>query len=178
MNMENENPMASLYMVDKDLSVHEKVTDVIISNGVAWTKDCKTMIYIDSPTRRVFAFDFSNASGAISNRRVIIQFTNEEGVPDGCTLDDQDHLWIAHWNGGRVTRRDIHTVEGLRTILLPCPKITSVAFGGHNLDELYITTARKDDGDKFPLAGGLFRIKMNGIKGKTMMKGFKYIKGT
>lgn len=75
-------------------------------------------------------------------------------------------LWIAHWKGSRVTRWDPNTVELLHTIMLPCSCITSVAFGGEKLSDLYITTANnKVDVNEEPKAGSLFVVRNVGVSG-------------
>jgi sugar lactone lactonase YvrE len=118
------------------------------------------MYYIDTPTMQVVAFDYDPDSGAISNRRVIITFPPGVGRPDGMTVDAEGRLWIAHWDGHRVSRWDPHEGRLLSEIPLPVARVTSCAFGGPNLDRLYITTARHGGTDEQlseqPHAGSLF----------------------
>jgi len=159
-------PLGSLYYLDHEFKVHKKLSDVGISNGICWSHDHKTMYYIDSPLKRVDSFDFDPATGHISNRKTVVSFVHENGFPDGMTIDSDGNIWVAHWDGGKVTQWNPHTGKLLRTIQIPgAPKVTSVAFGGENLTDLYVTTASK--GDPAP-AGALFRVTglgNGGVKG-------------
>jgi len=152
----------TLYRLDPDGVTHEILPDVTISNGLAWTPDGTTMFYIDTPTMRVDAFDMDPATGAISNRRTVVEIPAEAGMPDGMTIDDEGGLWVALWGGGAVHR---YTPDGRldSVVELPCAQVTSCCFGGSRLDELYITTSPLglSDGDRAaqPLAGGLFRFR-------------------
>ena len=124
--------------------------------------DGTTFYYIDSPTREVAAFDYDAASGELTNRRVAIPIPEGEGFPDGMTIDSEGMLWIALWGGWGVVRYDPKTGERLGKIDLPVEKVTSCCFGGANLDQLYITTARigldEEALAKQELAGAVFRV--------------------
>jgi sugar lactone lactonase YvrE len=152
-----------LYRLDADRRVHRMVDGVSISNGIAWNAAADRMYYIDSPTREVAEFDYDDATGAISNRRVAVRFPEGHGWPDGMAIDAEGMLWIAEWEGGCVSRWDPARGKLLRRIQLPVSRVTSCAFGGNALDELYVTSAwtRLDDSQRKaqPLAGGLFRLR-------------------
>src|SRR5678815_196750 len=98
-----------------------------------------------------------------------------EGYPDGMTIDTEGMLWIALWDGWRVSRYNPFTGEQLHEIILPVARVTSCIFGGDAMDDLFITSAREglseEDLNKQPLAGCLFVIKKCGFKG---MEAFKY----
>jgi sugar lactone lactonase YvrE len=152
----------SLYRLDPDGAVQEILSNVSISNGLAWTPDGATMFYIDTPTQRVDAFDVDPAGGTIRNRRPAISIPAAAGMPDGMTIDDAGALWVALFGGSAVHRyRPDGQLDSI--IELPCRQVTSCAFGGPNLDELYITTSPLglSDADRRaqPLAGGLFRYR-------------------
>jgi sugar lactone lactonase YvrE len=155
--------IGSLYCLDFAHTVRQMVNGVIVSNGLAWSPDGRTMYYIDSPTKRVVAYDFDLATGALSQLRTVITIAEDGGFPDGMTIDAEGMLWVAQWNGWQVSRWNPHTGELLGTIPVPVAQVSSCAFGGPNLDELYITTARvrqtAEALAKQPLAGGLFRAK-------------------
>ncbi len=165
---ENLDPTGALYYMDKDLKTEKKLDNITISNGLAWSKDNKTMYYIDTPTRKVVAYDFNKYKGQISNERTVVKIPKDQGIPDGMTIDDNDNLWIAHFGGYQVSCWDPRTGEKVDKIEMPVKNVTCCTFGGENLDELFITTARaglsKDELSKQPKAGGLFKIKP-GIKG-------------
>lgn len=157
----------SLYRLSPDLSCTRIDSEYIVTNGPAWSLDDRTLYHNDSVNGRVYAFDFDLESGAVSNKRVFLQFSPEDGSPDGMTTDAEGGLWIAHWGASKVTR---HASDGkvLQTVTLPCSQITSCAFGGPGLTTLFITSAA--DGlspeqlEREPLAGGLFALNV-GIAG-------------
>ena len=159
---------AGLFKVEPDGSSQQVLDSITISNGIVWTSDRKRMYYIDTPTSSVYGFDYEPETGTISGKDIVIMIPREMGFPDGMTIDEEDKLWIAHWGGYGVYRWDPETGEYLGMINVPAKNVTSCAFGGDNLDTLYITTARQGTNDeeleKFPLSGGLFKV-VPGIKG-------------
>ena len=94
-------PIGSLYSVEADGSVKRLLDSLSIANGMAWTADGGTLYYIDSPLRRVDAFDYDLATGAISGRRPYLTFDDRVAKPDGMTIDAEGGLWIAFWDAGR-----------------------------------------------------------------------------
>lgn len=160
-------PDGSLYRLDPDGSIHTMEVDIPLSNGIGWSPDNKTMYFTDSMRQVIWAYDYDPATGTISNRRPFVQVSGEGVLPDGLTVDSEGYVWSAQWGAGNVTRYDpAGKVD--RVIRLPAQQITCPAFGGENLDELYITSAwtglSQEEREKQPLAGALFRIKV-GIKG-------------
>jgi sugar lactone lactonase YvrE len=152
---------ASLYRLDHDLSHRRMLEDVTNSNGIVWSHDSTTMYYIDTPTRRVDAFDFDAATGAISNRRPAIYVDPALGHPDGMTIDKDGMLWVALYGGGKVARFDPVSGQHIGTVHVPGARnITSVAFGDADLRTLYITTAAQGaDLETHPRSGHLFAVK-------------------
>ena len=159
---------SGFYVVDGKGNSRKMLGDVTISNGVSWSLDGKTMYYADTPTGKVSAFDFDPKKGEISNRREVITIPDGMGNPDGNTIDAEGMLWVANWEGGCVTRWNPDTGEMLCRIDVPAPNVSSVAFGGKDLDELYITTASiympRRIAPNYPDAGKLFVVKP-GVKG-------------
>ncbi len=165
----NETPLAAkLYMLDNNQNAILKKDSVTISNGIVWTKDKTTMYYIDTPTSEIKAYDYNDATGAISNERVAVKVSDTLGYPDGMTIDEHDNLWVGLWNGSAVGCFNPKTGNLISKIEVPALNVTSCAFGGKNLDTLYITTATKDmDTEQlkqFPLAGSIFKA-VPGVKG-------------
>lgn len=155
-------PGASLYCLKADLSVTKVLSDITISNGLGWPSDGRRMVYIDSMAHGIDAFDYHPEEPSLSNRRRLIDIPESRGLPDGMTLDADDHLWVAVWGSGTALR---YTPAGQLTAVveLPARNVTSCAFGGPDLSDLYITTARLNLSDeqlrKEPHAGGLFRCR-------------------
>ncbi|KAF2895407.1 hypothetical protein ILUMI_10767 [Ignelater luminosus] len=160
-----------LYSIDKDRQVKSHVSKVSMSNGLAWNASLKKFYYIDSVEKRVDEFDFDAESGTIKNRKPLftLEKHNINGLPDGQTIDADGNLWVALFGGSKVIKIDSRNPETLLdTIELPVPQVTSVAFGGANLDELYVTTANIPnvaDDVLPPESGCVFRITGLGVKG-------------
>jgi sugar lactone lactonase YvrE len=113
------------------------------------------MYYIDTPSKKVRAFDFDNATSAITNERVIWDTSADPSSPDGMTIDTEDRLWIAFCHGAKVVCFNPATQKEEMQIDFPCVETTACAFGGPDLRDLYITTGKKPDLEE-PLAGRLF----------------------
>jgi sugar lactone lactonase YvrE len=164
MPYDQDGPRGAFYRFDPDGIITEVFGEVTISNGVAWNPAGDTMFYIDTPTQRVDVFDYDPETGLPSNRRPLVHIDPAHGSPDGMALDTEGGLWVAIHRGHAVHR---YTPDGKldEVVEVPPAQVTACAFGGPDLDELYITTSREnlpDDAD--PLAGALFRIKP-GLRG-------------
>lgn len=168
MSMKNEGAVGALYRVEADGKTSKMVEPVSISNGIIWSLNHKTMYYIDTSLGNVRAYDYDQVSGDISNERVIIEVPQSMGYPDGMTIDAEGKLWIALWNGHAVSRWDPETGQLLQKIEVPALNVTSCAFGGPDLETLYITSARiatsSEQLETYPEAGGVFTVKP-GVKG-------------
>ncbi len=156
----------ALYRLDPDLSWDRVDTGYRVTNGPAFSVDGRTMYHTDSALQRVYAFDLDKR-GQVSDRRLFAQFGEGDGYPDGMTVDAENCLWIAFWDGWCV-RRISAAGERLAEVRLPVQKPTSCAFGGPALDQLFVTSARRDltetELDGQPWAGGLVRIEP-GVRG-------------
>ncbi len=159
----------SLYTLEKDHTVSQKITGVSCSNGLAWSFDNKTLYYIDTPTRSVVSYRYDSQTGAISDKKVVNNGPKSDGYPDGMTIDTEGFLWIALWGGWKVARYDPATGKQYCQIQLPVSRVTSCTFGGDNLEDLYITTAQaghlEANTHNEPLAGALFMISNCGYRG-------------
>lgn len=162
MNLDEKSPTGALYSFNGQ-TITRLLDGVRISNGLAWSPDYKTFYYIDTPTREVKAFDYDLDSGQIENPRVVIAVPEALGWPDGMTSDSKGNLWIAMWSGAQVTRWNPLTGQLLEQIPLPAKNVTSCAFGGPNLNELYITSAclglDKVELMEYEHSGSLMRVK-------------------
>jgi sugar lactone lactonase YvrE len=160
-------PDGSLYRLDPDKSIHRMEVEIPLANGVGWSPDDALMYFTDSARQVIWAYDFDPAAGSISNRRPFVRVSGKGLLPDGLTVDSEGYVWSAQWNGWNVTRYDPNGKVD-RVIELPAQQITCPAFGGEDMDELYITSAAaglgEEEREKQPLAGALFRVKV-GVKG-------------
>lgn len=154
----------ALYRYDPDGSWQRVLDGLGIPNGLAWSPAGDTMYLAESLDEVIYAFDFDPDAGEISGRRVFA--TTEQGIhPDGSTVDADGFLWNAQWGGWRVVR---YAPDGEvdRIIDMPVPNPTCCAFGGEDLDILFVTSARRgvDDIARAPQSGGLFAVDV-GVTG-------------
>lgn len=165
MDMRERKATGSLYRLEGDKATRV-ISDVSVSNGLGWSPDNATMYYIDSPTRKVSAFDYDAETGDLKRGRTAVEYgPTEPGVPDGMTVDSQGMIWVAHWGGSLVTRWDPTAGRALARVRLAESRVTSCCFGGRHLDQLYVTTARaglsRGELARQPHAGGLFVSRTN-----------------
>lgn len=167
MHIEGIGEHGALYCFDGSL-LKTKIDKRKVSNGICWSKDNKTMYYVDSFDYNVKAYDFDLATGEISNERTIITITEPGHSPDGMTIDDEGMLWVAIWGGFCVNRYNPNTGELIGTVQVPVPHVSSCAFGGEEMNTLFITTAKAGLSEQqlkeYPLSGSFF-IADTGCKG-------------
>ena len=156
----------ALYRVDAELGWVQVDTGYRVTNGPAFSVDGRNMYHSDTALQRVYAFSLDR-HGKATNRKLFLQFNPEDGYPDGMTVDADDCLWIAFWDGWCIRR---FSPEGklLAEIPVPVQRPTSVAFGGADMDRIFITSASRDltDAERTgqPNAGGLFSFRP-GVRG-------------
>ncbi|HKJ26219.1 MAG TPA: SMP-30/gluconolactonase/LRE family protein, partial [Anaerolineales bacterium] len=140
-NMEEPfSPEGSLYRLDPDLSLHQLDRDYATANGIGFSPDSKTIYVADQRKWEIIALDYDLAQGTVSNRRVFARVPEDEGMPDGLIVDQEGYIWSGHWGGWRLTRyAPDGTVE--RQVRFPVEHVISFAFGGPELDELFVTTS-------------------------------------
>ncbi|MEU9985318.1 SMP-30/gluconolactonase/LRE family protein [Streptomyces sp. NPDC048045] len=138
-----------------DGEVRVVLPGVTVSNGTGWSPDGRLLYYADTPTRRVDVFDHDGEG--LRNRRTLTEIEQGAGFPDGLTVDAEGCVWVALWDGGAV-RRYTPSGELDRVITLPTPRTTACAFGGPDLTDLYITTARVGLPAPHPLSGSLLVV--------------------
>jgi len=169
MAYEQTSGAAAVYRLDPDGSTRTVLAGVTISNGLQWSPDGALAYYIDTPTRRVDVFDVDPADGSLHDRRPFVRLDDDvTGDPDGMTIDAEGGLWVALWGGGAVQRFD---ASGALTEVVDVPGVThtsAAAFGGPDLDTLYITSSRQhlaDDAE--PEAGAVFAARP-GVRGTVL----------
>ena len=161
-----EGRVGSLWRVEPDKPPAAVMDDLGITNGVAWSPDWTKLYVVDSMLDRIYVCDFDLETGAIGPRRVFND-AGDLGTPDGNTIDAEGFLWSARWNGHCVARiAPDGNVD--RIVPIPASRVTSCAFGGPDLDTLYVTTARlgidAQTARRYPQQGGLFAFKP-GVRG-------------
>ncbi|MFD6415693.1 SMP-30/gluconolactonase/LRE family protein [Streptomyces sp. NPDC060194] len=125
-----------------------------VSNGIGWSSDGRRMYVVDSPTRRIDVCDVHSGEPLPTGRRPFAVVEEGAGWPDGLTVDAEDGVWVALWDGGALRR---YTPDGVldRIVPLPVPRPTACAFGGADLTDLYVTTAHRGATPGAPLSGSL-----------------------
>jgi sugar lactone lactonase YvrE len=163
--MEHVVGVGSLYRLEESagsLAPIRVIAGLTVANGIDWSPDGHLMYYIDSPTQRVDVFDFDPESGTVTRRRVFVEIPKSDGLPDGMIVDAEGGVWVALFRSGRL-RRYSPTGEIKQEIELPVTLVTSAAFGGSDLGDLYITTARHrltpDERGRQTHAGSLFHCR-------------------
>jgi sugar lactone lactonase YvrE len=157
----------ALYLLDTDGSLEMVDEGFEIANGLGLSPDGRTLYFADSGARTIYAYEVDAATGRPARRRSFVRVPAEEGIPDGLAVDSEGYVWSAQWYGGAVVRYDPEGREE-RRIALPVKQVSSVAFGGPSLTDLYVTSARRywpsphlppgfDAGA--PMGGALYRLR-------------------
>jgi sugar lactone lactonase YvrE len=139
---DHEYESGKLIRVDTDGTVRVADEGFKLPNGLAFSPDAKLMYFADSAARRIYAYDYNRRTGDLRNRRIWVQVPDDEGVPDGLAVDAAGYLWSAQWYGSSLVRYDPDgKVE--RRISFPAKQVSSVAFGGKDLTDIFVTSAGK-----------------------------------
>jgi L-arabinonolactonase len=149
-----------------------------IGNGPCWSRDGRTFYVADSVKSTVYAYDYQPETGTFGGRRVFAMTSDFGGMPDGATVDADDHLWVVIHGGGVIARFAPDGTVG-RLVRMPTKHITSLTIGGPNLDTLYVTSLQPaairaltadgggtgHDGDGDENDGRLFVVSDVGVRG-------------
>lgn len=158
---DESEPLGAIYRLNELGKLSREISGIMVGNGVAWSPDNGTMYFVDSGYGTIYALDYDIDTGTACNRRDFARVDKGYGCPDGLTVDAEGFIWSAHWSGWRVTRYDpAGRIE--RVLELPVPNVTSLTFGGPDMDLLFITSARlglsASQIAEAPLSGGLFVV--------------------
>lgn len=157
MDDREQESSGTLYRLEPGGGVREIATGYSVTNGPAFSRDGRFMYHADSGRQIIWRYEL--AGGGIERREVWARFRNEHGYPDGMTVDAEDHLWVAFWDGWCVRRLDPHG-EIVREVPLPVERPTCPTFGGAEMRTMFVTSARVGLNEaalaRQPLAGGLF----------------------
>ena len=139
MDMAEERDVGALYRLDPDGNWAVMDSGYRVPNGPAFSPCGQWLYHSDTARRQMYRFA-RTAEGGLTDRQPFIRFAEEDGYPDGMTVDAQGHLWVAHWGGGRISR---FTPEGKldRSIALPAKQVTNICFAGERLDRMFVSSA-------------------------------------
>lgn len=163
--MDVDDPSAGrLYRLERDGALTTVLDSVELPNGMAFTPDRDRIYVTESNTSTIHLFDYDAETGTLDNRRTFAERTAETGTYDGLTVDADGAVWSALWDGGSVVK---HTAGGeiARQLQIPATNVTSLAFGGDDLADLYVTTAAMQTEPDDTQAGNLFGLDP-GVAGK------------
>lgn len=159
-----------LFRVDLDGSVTKLWDGTSCANGMGFTPDLQKMYWTDSSAQKIFLFDYKLETGELSGKTEF--YSSLDGsTPDGMSVDAAGDVWSAHWDGFAIHRL---SPEGdlKESIKFPVAQVSSLIFGGENLDEIYVTTAggtfRKNEPQTSAQStpdGTLYRVRV-GVKGQ------------
>jgi sugar lactone lactonase YvrE len=157
-SINSENSDGRLHYLDAQGQTRCVLNGIRLSNGLAWTKSGDRMYFVDSLRRSLYSFGFDAVTGYLTDRRTVVTFDEEGGIPDGICLDAEDRVWVALWGGGAVR---CYAADGkaLLVVEVPCRYVTSCAFGGPHLSTLYVTSAANAERDNAN-AGRLFAVNV------------------
>lgn len=159
MDIKGKERIGKLYSLNSNGKISILLEDLTISNGLCWDTDRKLFYHVDTPTRKVSVYDYSPGTMEIWNRRTAVDFGNLEGNPDGMAIDSQGKLWVAHWGGSCISKWDPQTGKLVKSMEIPAKNVTSCAFGGFEMDRLFITTARNSvENHGGDMGGSLFEL--------------------
>jgi D-xylono/L-arabinono-1,4-lactonase len=162
--MPTQDRLGRLYRLDLSGEIKLILEGISCPNGLAFSLDRRRLYFTDSKVRTIYRFDYDEQSGEIDNRQVFAKLSEQDGFPDGMTIDSEGHIWSALWDGAALAR---FTPEGReeQRLAIPARKASSLIFGGEDLSDIYVTTAggeiKASDG---PAAGSLFRLTP-GVRG-------------
>jgi D-xylonolactonase len=167
-------PPSFLFCVDTDGTAHIVDEGIRFSNGLAFSSDCSTLYFSDTVARCIYAYDWHRGSGKLTNRRVFVRLPREEGFPDGLAVDAEGFLWCAHWFGACISRYDPDGKRE-RLVKIPAAQTSSLAFGGPDLNIIFVTSASLSnmldmaplgyDPQRVYVGGRLYRMQSD-IQGK------------
>jgi len=164
MNEKRDANTGALYRLDSDGTLATVIGDVMISNGLAWSPDGRTMYHSDTPTHTIHAYDYDVATGTPSGKRVFAQWSGETDRPDGAAVDSAGNYWTTFYRGGKVLKLSPRG-DLLAQFAIPAMCPTMCAFGGADFRTLYVTSARQkrepEELARLPNSGGVFAMQVD-----------------
>jgi L-arabinonolactonase len=159
-----EEDRAGIYHVNEKLHITPWFRGISSGNSICFSPDGSIMYFADSPEAKMWAFDYDSDLPGITNKRLIYDFMDEPGLPDGSVVDSEGYIWNAEWNGSRIVRISPDGVLD-RVVEVPVKNPTCIAFGGGDLKTLYITTSRlmlsESELESMPTSGSLYALDID-----------------
>ena len=152
----------AIYIVDEKLEIHKIFDGIYISNSLTSSPDNKYMYYADTFKKKIYKTNLSKDISNIKTSEVFVDNTNLKGFPDGSTVDINGYLWNAEWNGGQVVYYDLNggIINRIKT---PMHRPTCCAFGGPNMNILFITSALEQETEGSNLSGQTIAINTDTV---------------
>lgn len=169
MDNQQRRGAAALYQLEVDGTVRQLLSDVTLSNGLDWNLTGDRFYHTDTTLERINVYDYDLDTGQLGEGQVFADLKDAPGRPDGLTVDAEGGLWVAVARAGRVHHYD-RRGRLTEVIEFPTPMVTSCAFGGSNLDRLYVTSSRallaEPQRAHDPLAGSVFVVEDLRVQGQ------------
>ncbi len=155
----------SLYCLHSDLTISQLIDDLHITNSLCWSPEGHTLYHTDTPTQTIKRYPFNTATAELGEAEVLAH-TEQGCYPDGSIVDAQGYIWNAQWGGSKVVRYSPKGAVDFE-LSLPTSQPTCVAFGGYDLDLLFVTTAWSEMQSREPGAGNVY-VYQNEAKEKNI----------
>lgn len=158
--------LGGLYRVDHDGTITKLWAGTGTANGMGFTPDLGHFFWTDSTAKRIYKYRYNRASGDLTDQTLFYQAAPEEGTPDGLVVDTNGDVWSARHRGSAICKHAAGDGRVLEKIDLPVPRVTSLCFGGPNLDTLFVTTGGGGTPESGPDEGTLYQIEGVGATGQ------------
>jgi sugar lactone lactonase YvrE len=166
LDLEEKKPIGGLYCLERDQVFKLMEKDYVVSNGLGWSLDNRTLYSTDSFRREIYQYDYNLEKGLMTNKRLFAKVASDAGYPDGLYVDRKGFVWSAHFMGGRITRyAPDGSVDRVISAPIECP--TSCCIGGIDQRHLFVTSATRDLSEaqlkSNPLNGGVFMMDLEEV---------------
>lgn len=162
MDMSEAQESGSLYRLSPDRTWAQMDSGYGVTNGPAFSLCGQWLYHNDSPKRQMYRY--ARTTDGVADRQLFLQLTEEQGYPDGMTVDADGYIWLAHWQGSRISR---FAADGTldRTIALPARQVTNITFAGPDMTRMFVSSASVGLDDPTPHDGGFFEVDPGGVRG-------------
>jgi D-xylonolactonase len=163
--MPSGNKPGSLYKLDRDRKISLMIEDAGISNGLGFSNNLGYAYHTNSTRRTITKYEFDSDTSRLGKGEIIVSTPDDGSVPDGLTVDSEDCIWSARWDGWALYRYNSLGGE-IAKVIFEVRKVSCLTFGGDDYEDIFVTSA---GGDDLPingsLAGATFKLNLQ-VKGK------------